>query len=927
MKIGNVEIKNRLVMSPMGTNTADLSGVPTDDMIDYYAARAKGGCGLIYTEVCRVNEAHGAAMLRQLSLTRDRNIAGMGKMVAAVHRAGAKMFCQLHHPGNEGFAATCVGGKVVGASDKVNTRYNQPTRALSTEEVRSLIQDFIKAGERAYKAGFDGVELHAAHGYLIGQFFSPYTNNRTDEYGGSLENRCRFAVECIKGIHEVCGEDFPVTIRISCDEHLDRIGETNYIHVKDGVEIAKVMEKAGAAAINVSRGVYESGPTIIENVSYPVGCRTDIIKAVKDAVNIPVIAVNKFRDPDFAEQQLQEGVLDFVAMGRAWLADPDFGIKAAAGRACDIRKCISCCGCFQTMAGRAFAGMPGDCSVNPVVWKERKYSDISYDADHHKVAVIGGGPAGMVAALTAYQRGMNVTLFESTDRLGGQVNYACAAPVKGEMHNIIDWYEKELGKSDVDIRLNTEATVENLKELDPDAIISATGATSVIPKSIPGVDRENVFDIFDVLGGTSGLRNKKVLVVGAGMTGLEAAEYLNEEGCSTTIIEMTDKIAARYEPQYVKDDLDRLSAKGTVIRTKTAIKEILDGRAVITDVDKNEDSEFECDAVVLALGIRSNSMLAELQENFDNVVEVGDAERVDCRIIGATNSAYQAVYHLFEEKQKASYHLPKEEVKKFPPKSVMGRQEGVNFAYLTDPAAVRKILPPQLEPFDMPVVTVSITHINEPTFADDYYETILSVYCKYGEMVGSYLVALLLDGPGSEMAMDTGRLNGNMQKKVGARFFIRKNDNRIRAMVSRHGTTIVDADFELGEYNNSLCHAIYQGPEAGKVVEGDGFYLHFNRMQDKEGVNHFTDGMLTTNHNKYEYKEWKPAFVTAKIESGIDDPWGELPINSIIGGAYTKNNLTSFGGRKLEDVDAEEAAAYKLTGLFDRTMFGEVGKL
>ena len=927
-KIGKVEIRNRLVMSPMGTNIANLDGTPSDDMIDYYVARAKGGAGLIYTEVCRVNDAHGAAMLRQLSLTNERNVEGMGRMVQAVHENGAKMFCQLHHPGNETYISLTDGKHVVGASDRVCKLNQQPCRALTTDEVHELVGQFIVAAGRAKRAGFDGVELHAAHGYLIGQFFSPYTNNRTDEYGGSFENRCRFATEIIHGIHELCGDDFPVTIRISAEEFLDRTGVTeDYVHTKDGVMIAMAMEKEGVAAINVSVGIYETGVTVIEPVTYPQGWRTQIIKAVKDHVSVPVIAVNAVRDPAFAEQLLEGGVQDFIAMGRSWLCDPDWGVKAMNGQESSIRKCIGCLHCFETLMNNMAVGMPPNCAVNPTVFKERRFSELKFDPDARKVAVIGGGPAGMCAALTAAKRGMNVTLFEKSESLGGLVKYASAAPLKESMNALTSFYEHELPLKGVDVRLGTAADMDTLEKLSPDAVIVATGAKPIVPKNIAGTDGKNVYGIFDVLGGKSGIENKTVLIAGAGITGLECASYLNARGCRTTVIDALDQIAPNDYRTIVLDDVTRLKAGGTQFMLKHALKEVKPSAAVLTDLDTGKDEEFVCDAVVLSLGLVSENALVEpLKERFKNVYVVGGADNAGGKIPGATNEAFRSVYALFNEPKGASFHLCDEDVAKFGGLAVMNGQEGVYMAYMSDPAAIRRILPPWLTPFKLPVVTVSVCHVNDPSFADDYYETILGIYCTYGEKLGMYAVSMLLGGPGSEMAMHAGRDNGSMPKKNGAEFMMRKDGDEVTVKVSRRGYDIVDAKLKLGSYNAPMCDMIFQAPRPGKQTFGGGFYFHYDRLTDKEGKARFISGALVSNYIEYNYKDWQPAFTELKLSSSPDDPWGELPINTMIGGAYSKNDLIVHGMENLLEISADELMPYVLSAWYDRTMFKEANR-
>ncbi len=327
-KIGNLTLRNRLVMSPMGIGLANLDGTPTQDMIDYYTARADGGAGLIIPEITRINDVHGVGMLRQLSVTRDSHIKPLSHLATAIHDHGSKVFIQLHHPGRETVSALLGGAPVVSASAIPCKLVQQKTRALTTDEVKELVGQFVAGAVRVQKAGCDGVELHCAHGYLLQQFLSPYTNKRSDEYGGSFENRLRIVTEIIAGIREKCGPEFPLGVRLSVEEFLDKTGVTeDYIHLQDGVKIAMALETQGIDFLDVSVGLYETGMTCVEPISFPQGWRRDILKAVKDHVHIPVIGVSCIREPAVAEQFLAEGVEDFVAMGRTWLADEQWGTK------------------------------------------------------------------------------------------------------------------------------------------------------------------------------------------------------------------------------------------------------------------------------------------------------------------------------------------------------------------------------------------------------------------------------------------------------------------------------------------------------------------------------------------------------------------------------------------------------------------------
>lgn len=375
------------------------------------------------------------------------------------------------------------------------------------------------------------------------------------------------------------------------------------------------------------------------------------------------------------------------------------------------------------------------------------------------------------------------------------------------MHWLVEWYEKQLPEIGVDVRLNTEATVSNVKAVNPDAVIIATGAKPIISRGIAGTDAENVFGIFDVLDGKSGLENKNVIIAGAGITGLECASYLNAKGCKTTIIDQLTAVAPNDNHNIVADDCSRLKAAGTEFAMGLSLKEIRADSITVADAEGAE-KVLPCDAVVLSLGLVSErSIVDAFKANFEKVVEVGGCVDAGGKIPGATNGGFEAIYHLFEVKQPGSFNMTKEEAAKFGPLSRMDGQHGVYMAYLTDPEAIRRVLPAPLTPFKMPVVTVSVNHVTKPNFADDYYESILGVYCMYGDKLGLYPLSLVLSGPGSEMAMHAGRDNGSMPKKNNAEHIIKRNGDDISIKVSRLGHTLIEANLKVGAYNSpcAIC--------------------------------------------------------------------------------------------------------------------------
>ena len=368
-KIGNVDIKNRMVMAPMGDLTANSDGTVSDTSIAYYGARAKGGIGLIITGIIRINNTDGTAGPNQLSLADDSYIPGFKTLVDEIHKYGTKIFVQIQHSGRQGVAAFTGTDHVLAPSAIPSAVMKQPTKAMTKEQIKTTIDQFGDTARRAMEAGADGVEIHGAHGYLINQFLSPFSNKRDDEYGGSFDNRMRFLREIIHDVFEKTQRKIAVSVRLSVDEFLKEVGVTEpYIDLPEGIKIAKACEAEGVDAINVSCGTYESMNLAIEPISVPQGWRRDFIKAVKDEVSLPVIAVSKFREPAMAEQFLQEGVMDFASFGRPLLADPDFPAKALAGEDDKIRNCISCLFCFEELN----KGSQVVCAVNPITGFETK---------------------------------------------------------------------------------------------------------------------------------------------------------------------------------------------------------------------------------------------------------------------------------------------------------------------------------------------------------------------------------------------------------------------------------------------------------------------------------------------------------------------------------------------------------------------------
>ncbi len=677
MKINNCEIKNRIVMPAVHLGLANMDGTLSEEYINYYEERAKGGTGLIITDFVRVNDYHGASSFLQPALSKDEHIASWSELARRVHKHGGKVFAQLHHPGRQNYGimvntlplsvtstkvykkfpdllfslAPTVGKKLdqkrlvcssVGASKgEMSDHVLSRVRGLSNKEVKKLIQQFIDGAERAKKAGVDGVELHGGHGYLIQQFLSPNTNHRTDEYGGSFENRLRFLVEIIEGIIQRCGNDFPISVRLTVDEFYEKIGKPGKGYtLETGVAYAKELEKVGADAINVTSASYDAYNYWLEPTSFDCGWRAYLAEAVKKEVSIPVIAANLIRSAEQAERQINEGMQDFVALGRPHLADAHWANKVKEGREKEVKRCICCLNCIETTIKGAFSGDNGTCAVNPTIGKEHEYYNLPNDGNGRKVVIIGAGVSGLTAAEVLAKRGFDVTVLEKESIAGGQIQLANKPPKKEK----IGWVAEDLAENakvaGAEIKYDTLADIEMLKSLNPYVVILASGASAVKPGFVKGNELPNVYTTTDILNGSVDLSGKNVAVAGSGMTGLETSELLTEQDAKVTIIEMADSIAPTAWHQLKSDILPKLDAKGTKYITSTKLNEVTKDSVILESTKTGKVEEVKVDAVVLSLGSRpNNQLLEELNKNFDKVFAVGDANGIG-NIAAATSFAY-----------------------------------------------------------------------------------------------------------------------------------------------------------------------------------------------------------------------------------------------------------------------------------------------
>lgn len=633
-RIGSLEVRNRIVMPAMGCSLAEVTGEPGPRMIKYYADRARGGAGLIITEITRVDDETGVGTPNQLSVTNTHVVGQISRLAETLHAYDTKLFIQLHHPGNQTPSRLIGGRQPVSASDVTCRVIGEQPRALSTEEVEAMVKKFVTGAVIAQKAGADGVEIHAAHGYLVSQFLSPHTNKRTDKYGGSFEGRMRFVTEIIKGIQAYCGPRFPIGIRMNGSDYLE-----DGIDEADGIAQAKYFEALGVCYINVSCGTYDSGATIIEPNYFTEGWKKNLAKNIRAAVNVPVIAVCNIKHPEVAEELLEEGVADYIGIARGHLADADWGNKAKSGKETLIRKCLGCMECFRILND----GLPLGCTLNPVMGREFEWGDeklVKNGADR-TVAVVGAGPSGMQAALTLAKRGFRPVIFEAGEKAGGTVNLAAVPPNKGMLKEFIDTQLAEMEEYGIEIRYNTFATAELIKELNPAGVFLAAGGNTIIP-DLPGIEKAVTAE--DVLAGKAEVKGANVAVIGGGVTGLETAEYLAKDH-KVTVVEMLEKVGGNLYPSVVMHLAGEIMKAGGVIAKGKKLCEVKDGSIIVRDVKTSEDSEIPADTVVLAMGVRSNRTLYdELKAEFgDDLVLIGDCAKAG-QIYDALHSAHDRAF-------------------------------------------------------------------------------------------------------------------------------------------------------------------------------------------------------------------------------------------------------------------------------------------
>lgn len=617
-KLRTFELANRIVMPPMAIYIPGSEGYVKERLIDYYEARARGGVGFIIVNATYVHP-NGASHPNQTAITDDKYIPGFRKLTETIHKYDVKTSLQLYHSGRQRYALI-AGGETLSPSGISDPVRKDPARAPTIEEIQAIVEDFGQAARRAKEAGFDAIEIHCAHGYLLSGFLSPYQNKRTDEYGGSLEGRTRIVREILASCREHVGEDMLIGVRINGHDYVNG-GNT----LEDAKEIAKTLSTAGAELIHVSAGMAPSAHYSFLPAGVDKGQNVYLAEGIKSVVDVPVIACGAIEDPVFAESILSSGKADLVALGRPLFADPELPNKTREGRLDEIRPCLRC--------AKGAAVWPEDmrCTVNPAVGKERVFDEKMKPNDMAKnVLVIGAGPAGLEAARISALRGHRVTLVEKADQIGGKVLLA-KIPKHKQNHDLwLTYYKNEMKRLGVTIQLSRELTVDDVDSLNPDIIYVATGGRPLIPKSIEGVDLAGVVSAEDVVAGLVDI-GAKVAIIGGSSMGVETAEViLQESGREVLVVEMLPKILSDISHDSELVLLDKLADKNFRFLDSTAVRAIVardDKLDLVVNRYAQESRLHGFDTIVLAVGVvPDNRFGLELSKNRKNIYLIGDCE-------------------------------------------------------------------------------------------------------------------------------------------------------------------------------------------------------------------------------------------------------------------------------------------------------------
>ena len=650
-RIRQVEIKNRFFMAPMATLvTSDTNGVYTKDSMEYYIERAKGGVGLIITGANWVEsdvEKHREATFPSVTQSPDLYKRMAYEMTERIHAFGSKIFVQLTAGIGRTISPDSLKGDCVAPSPVSNHWVDcVQCRELTTQEIEQIVAKFGQAAKIAKESGFDGIEVHAVHeGYMLDCFAMAFFNKRTDKYGGDLRGRLTFAIEILQAVKAACGENYPVIMRFGIKsymkalkqgglpgEEFEEIGRD----VGEALEAAKILEEAGYDGFDADAGTYDSWYWAHPPMYFDKGVYLPLAEKLKKVVHVPVMVAGRMDDPDIATQALESGIIDAVGLGRPLLSDPQYPNKIKAETFSDIRPCLGCHdGCFT----RHLSGGGGSCAVNPECGREINVG-IKPSLENKKVVVVGGGPAGMEAARVSALRGYHVVLFENEDRLGGALIIASVPEFKDDDRALIKWYEHQMEKLNVDVRLNTKATRDQIAAINPDIVYIATGAFPVQLK-LPGIDQDNVVSARDVLLGRRAV-GKKCVIIGGGLVGCELALFLKDKRHEVIIVEALHDILKGGVPIPPMNEqmLRELLAFNNIKILAGACLEKVNASGAVVKVNGIQQI-IEADHIIIAVGFKSeNSLFEELKYDYSLIYNLGDSKTVR-NIRGAIWDAYE----------------------------------------------------------------------------------------------------------------------------------------------------------------------------------------------------------------------------------------------------------------------------------------------
>ncbi len=609
-KLRHLELPNRIVMPPLASFLIEQDGSVSQAAVEHYRMRASGGPGMIIMEACAVSP-EGVVSRHQARIDEDRHVEGLSKVAEAIKREGVIPAVQLHHAGRQ----TSI--KVIGQRPKAPSPLPCPTikgevDPLSKEEIALLVHKFGLAARRAKEAGFELIEIHGAHGYLVNQFLSRFSNIREDEYGGSIENRARFAKEIILELRKVLGPEFPISFKISAQEF-----SKNGLTTQESIELLKIIVEAGVDVVQVSAGNDATPEWICQPMLMPQACLADSAYEVKKALNVPVMAVGRINDPLLAERLLALGKADLICIGRGLIADPELPKKARENRLDEIRRCVACNTCMQSIFKRGRV----ECLVNPSVGREKEMAIVPAK-ETKKIMVVGGGPGGLNFAWVAAKRGHEVYLYEREGQLGGQLRIGAITSFKREMNYLLQFLITQAKKHGVSIHTNSPVDINKVKELGPDVVVLATGSVPSIPP-IPGVDLSHVLTPYQALD-SKDMQDKEVVIVGGGATGCEIAIHLMDQGARVSIVEIQKEIGTGFEALTRKILLTRLREKGARLYTQHSPLKI-DAEGLWVANQEDQKKCLPADYVVISIGTKSNdSLFDEIKEAGFTVYKIGD---------------------------------------------------------------------------------------------------------------------------------------------------------------------------------------------------------------------------------------------------------------------------------------------------------------